>query len=122
MVIEVDDNAAGSAILNRGLEEAQRRHARVKVLTPARTYADMQAHWERRLAESRRRFSDLEIASVSNHGDTLDYLAANADSIQLLVTGRRRPGGLAVLVGAPGNAALRDSDCSILVCGPHTAL
>ena len=122
VVIEVDDSAAGSVVLTRGLEEAQRRHAAVQVLTPARTYADVQAHWERRLDESRRHYPQLDISSISTHGDTLDYLAANSGAIQLVVTGRRRPGGLAALVGAPGNAALRDTDCTILVCGPHTAL
>jgi nucleotide-binding universal stress UspA family protein len=122
VVIEVDDNAAGNAVLHRGLEEAQRRHAPVRVLAPTHTFADVQAHWERRLDESRRRFPQLDISSVSRHGDALDYLAANAGTIQLVVTGRTRAGGLGALVGAQGNAALRDTDCSILVCGPHSAL
>lgn len=54
--------------------------------------------------------------------DALGYVAANADDIALMVTSRTRRGGLTELLGAPGNAALRDTDCSILICGPQTAL
>ena len=54
--------------------------------------------------------------------DPLGYLTHHAGSIQLLVTGRGRPGGVTPLVNAPGNAALRDTDCSILVCEAHNAL
>ncbi|MBX7435339.1 universal stress protein [Mycobacterium sp. Y57] len=122
VVIEVDTSNASSTVLHRGFEQARRRGAPVRVLTPARMYADVQAHWERRLAEWRNCYPQLDIAWVQMHGDTLDYLADHAASIQLLVTGRGRPGGIAPLVNAPGNAALRDTDCSILVCEPHNAL
>ncbi len=122
VVIEITDNAAGSVVLQHGLDEARRRHAPVRVLTPARTFPDVEARWERRLAEWRHCYPDLDIAFVGNHGDTVGYLAAHGEAIQLVVTGRDRPGGLATLLGAPGNAALRDTDCSILVCEPHNAL
>jgi nucleotide-binding universal stress UspA family protein len=122
VVIEITDNAAAGVVLRRGLEEARRRHAPVRVLTPARMYTDAKAQWERRLGEWRRRYPDLDISSVSNPGDTLDYLSAHGESVQLVVAGRGRPGGVAALVGAPGNTALRDTDCSILVCEPHNAL
>ncbi|MDZ4267894.1 MAG: universal stress protein [Mycobacterium sp.] len=122
VVIEIHDTAGGGAVLQRGLDEARRRGSPVRVLTPARMYPDVQAQWERRLAEWQRRYPDLDITSVRTQGDTLDYVTANADSIQLLVAGRGRPGGVGALVGAPGNAALRDTDCSILVCEPHNAL
>ncbi|MDG4669321.1 universal stress protein [Mycobacterium sp. 236(2023)] len=122
VVIEVTDNVAGSAVLHHGLDEARRRHAPVRVLTPTRTHSDINAQWERRLAEWRHCYPDLDISSVGNHGDTMDYLANHGESVQLVVTGRDRPGGVTSLVGAPGNAALRDTDCSILVCEPHNAL
>ncbi|MDY6995804.1 MAG: universal stress protein [Actinomycetota bacterium] len=122
VVIEIDDNAAGSSVLHRGLAAARRRHAPVRVLTPTRMGGDLQAAWDRRLAEWRRSYPDLDITTVSMRGDILDYLADHAETIQLVVTGRERPGGIAQLVNAPGNTALRDTDCSILVCEPHNAL
>ncbi len=122
VVIEIDDNAAGSAVLQRGLAAARRRHAPARVLTPTHMYGDAQTPWERRLAEWRRSYPDLDITTVSLREDILDYLADHADRIQLVVTSRERPGGIAPLVNAPGNTALRDTDCSILVCEPHNAL
>ncbi|KWX68715.1 universal stress protein [Mycobacterium sp. NAZ190054] len=122
VVIEFTDTAAGNVVMRRGLDEARRRRAQARVLTPARTAADAVAHWERRLAEWRRHFPDVDITAVARSGDTLDYLSAHGDGVQLVVADRRRPGGVAGLVGAPGNAALRDTDCSILVCEPHNAL
>jgi len=122
VVIEVADTPAGSAVLRRGIEAAQRRGAPVTVLTPARMYADVEAHWQRRLAEWQRLYPDLDITSVSTQGDGLDYIAAHAGSIQLVVVGRDRPGGIGALLGPLGNTALRDTDCSILVCEPQNAL
>lgn len=122
VVIEIDDTARSGAVLQRGLDAAQRLGAPVRVLTPARMHADVQAQWQRRLAEWHRRYSDLDITSVSTQGDRLDYIAAHADSIQLVVIDRERRDGIGPLVGAPGNAALRDTDCSIMVCEPHSAL
>jgi len=121
VVIEANDTPAGSVVLHRGFDAAQRRGAPVTVLTPAR-YADVQAQWQRRLAEWQRRYPDLDITSVSTQGDGLDYIAAHAGSIQLVVVGRDRPGGVGALLGPLGNTALRDTDCSILVCEPHNAL
>ncbi|MBX7453433.1 universal stress protein [Mycolicibacterium sp. 3033] len=121
VVVELADRAA-AAVLDRGLREAQRRNAAVRILAAPPGTADVAAQWERRLDESRRRYPQLDISPVRGHPDALGYLAANADSIALMVTSRTRRGGLTELVGAPGNAALRDADCSILICGPQTAL
>lgn len=122
VVIEIPDTAVAGAVLHRGLDEARRRGAPVRVLTPARTHPDVTAQWERRLAEWRRRYPDVEISVASESGSTLEYLADHGESVELLVAGRGRPGGVSDLVGTPGNTALRDTDCSILVCEPHNAL
>ena len=122
VVIEIDDTAAGSEVLQRGLDEARRRGAPVRVLTSARNQAVVHGQWERRLAEWQRRYPEVDITQVRSSGDSLDYISAHADSIQLVVSGRGRPGGVNALVGARGNAALRDTDCSILICAPHNAL
>ena len=120
VVIEIGDAAEGDTVLQRGLDEARRRQASVRVLAPVGGASDTRS--QRRLAEWQHRYPDLDITSVPSRGDILDYLSAHADSIQLVVAGRGRAGGVAALVGPPGNAALRDSDCSILVCEPHNAL
>ncbi|MCH9669166.1 MAG: universal stress protein [Actinomycetia bacterium] len=121
VLIEVDDTARGGVVLRRGLEVARHRGAPVRVLAPS-IQADVRAQWQRRLAEWQRRFSDLDITAVSNQGDGLHYVKAHADEIQLIVVSRDRRAGIDTFVGAPGNAALRDSDCSIMVCEPHDAL
>lgn len=122
VVIEIDDTAADSEVLQRGLDEAKRRGAPVRVLVSAGNQAVVHGQWERRLAEWQRRYPEVDITQVRSNGDSLDYIAAHADSIQLVVSGRGRLGGVNALVGARGNAALRDTDCSILICAPHTAL
>lgn len=122
VLIEVTDDAAGSAVVQRGLDEAQRKGAAVRVLTPAFSRSDANSRWERRFAEWRRRYPAVDITAVGTTSRTLDYVAAHADSLQLLVAGRDRPGGVSALVGTAGNTALRDTDCSILVCEPHNAL
>ena len=122
VVIEVDDTPAGNAVLHHGLNAARRLRAPVTVLAPAPMYADVAAQWRRRLAEWQCLDPDLDITLVSIQGDSLDYIAAHAGSIQLVVVGRGRPGGVGGLVGPLGNTALRDTDCSILVCDPHNAL
>lgn len=122
VVVEYTDTPAGSEVMRRGLDEARRRHAPARVLTPARTAAEVSTRWDRRLAEWRHNFPDVDISAVHGPGGTLGYLSAHGDAVQLLVTARNRPGGIATLLGAPGNTALRDTDCSILVCEPHTAL
>jgi nucleotide-binding universal stress UspA family protein len=120
IIVQMGDIDAENGLLHFGLQQARMRGAPVQVLTPARQ-GDASARWERRLAEWRRRYPDVDVISVQLHADALDYLAANAPSIQLIVTGRGGPAGSETLVGAPGNAALRDADCSILVCEPHNA-
>lgn len=122
VIVELPDRAAAGALLDRGLQEAYRRGAPVRVLASSPHTDDSVAHWERRLAESRRRYPHLDITSVDCDSDALGYVAANADDVALVVTSRARRGGLTELVGAPGNTALRDTDCSILICGPQTAL
>ena len=122
VVVENDDNAAGSTVLQCGLAEARRRTAPVRILTPTHSADDNRDPWHRRLAEWRHHYPGLDITVVHLRGDILDYLAGHADDIQLVVTNRQRASGVAPLVNAPGNTALRDTDCSILVCEPHNAL
>ena len=45
----------------------------------------------------------------------MDYLAKNADSAQLVVVGAYDCHHMDELVGPTGNAALRNTDCSMLI-------
>ena len=62
------------------------------------------------------------IYGVSGYTGRLCAEEAVLRGMRPVVAGRNRPGGVAALVGPPGNAALRDTDCSILVCEPHNVL
>lgn len=114
VVAEFNDTAGGTPVVHRALEEARRRGAAVRLIAPPRVCARVQAQGSRQLTQWSREYPDLDLTPVSC-GHTLDYLRAHAGSIQLVVISRRRLGGVGDVVGAPGNAALRDTDCSILV-------
>ena len=80
------------------------------------------AQLDRRLDQWRKRYPDLDVGAVAVHGNTLNFLTKNADSIQLLVVGHERAQGITALVGPPGYAALHDADCSVLICEPQNVL
>ena len=127
ILVEVDEWPTGSAVLQCGVDEARLRGAPLRVLTTwqsrftdvhdARAVTDgnrlAQAQLDRRLARWRRLCPDLDIASVTNHGSTLNYLARHAASVQLVVIGCV---GAGELVGPAGLAVLHDTDCSVLTC------
>ena len=80
------------------------------------------AQLDRRLAQWKKRYPDLDVEAVAVHGSTLNFLAKNAGSIQLLVVGHERAHGITELVGPPGYAALHNADCSVLICEPQNVL
>lgn len=136
MVAEVDESPASNGVLQRGLEEARLRGAPLHVLTTWQSrFSDVhdghavadgnrlaKAQLDRRLAQWKKRYPELDVRDVAVHGSTLNYIAKNADSIQLLVVGQERGHGITELVGPPGNAALHDTDCSVLVCEPQNVV
>ena len=136
ILVEVDQWPTGSAVLERGVEEALLRGAPMRVLTnwqsrfidahDARAVADRnrlaRAQLDRRLARWRRRYPDLDVQTVANHGSTLPYLARNAGSVQLVVVGAHRSGGASELVGPAGLAVLSNTDCSVLTCDEQRRL
>ncbi|UXA20123.1 universal stress protein [Mycobacterium sp. SMC-4] len=114
VVAEFTGDPAGTAVVTRALEEARRRGTEVRLIAPPRVCAHIQSQGSRQLSKWSRDYPDLDVRPVCcSH--TLEYLRARAASIQLVVIGRERAGGVGEVVGAPGNAALRDTDCSILV-------
>jgi nucleotide-binding universal stress UspA family protein len=82
----------------------------------------VQAQLDRRLAAWNKQCPDIDVRPMAIHGRTLNYLARNAESIQLVVVGHERVRGVGDLVGPPGYAALHNTDCSVLICQPQHAL
>ncbi len=136
IVAEVSQSPSSDAVLRRALEEARLRQAPVSVVTTWQPrYTDIhdshavaagnrlaRSRLDRRLAGWRKRHPDLEIEAVAVHGSFLNYLAANAQSIQLIVVAHDRAHGLGELVGPGGYGALRNGNCSVLICDPQNVL
>ena len=136
VVAELDESAASEGVLRRALEEAQLRGAPLRVLVTWQSrFTDVhdglavadgnrlaKAQLDRRLAQWRKRYPDLDVQAVAVHGSTLNYLTKNASSIQLLVAGHERAQGINELVGPPGYAALHNGNCSVLICEPQNVL
>ena len=104
VVAEVDESPASNGVLLRGLEEARLRGAPLRVLTTWQSrFTDIhdghavadgnrlaKAQLDRRLAQWKKRYPELDVRAVAVHGNTLNYIAKNASSIQLLVVGHER--------------------------------
>jgi nucleotide-binding universal stress UspA family protein len=136
VVAEVDGSAVSDGVLTHALEQARLRGAPLQVLRTCRSrltdswdggaVADVNrlaaAQLDRRLAQWKKRYPELEVSSVAVHDSTLNYLAKNANAIQLFVTGHERARGIAEIVGPPGYAALHNAGCSVLICEPRNLL
>jgi nucleotide-binding universal stress UspA family protein len=136
VVAEVDESAVGDGVLRLALNEARLRGAPLRVLTTWQSrFTDIhdgqavadgnrlaKAHLDRRLAQWKKRYPDLDVRAVAVHGSTLNFLAKNASSIQLLVVGHERTHGINALVGPPGYATLHNASCSVLICEPQNVL
>jgi nucleotide-binding universal stress UspA family protein len=136
VVAEVDSSPDSDAVLLRGIDEALLRKAPLVVVSSWRpSVTDVHdppavaeqnrlvtAQLSRRLAPSIRRHLDLDVTPVAIHGSLLTYLSRHAQSTQLVIVGRRRAHGISEMVGPPCYAALRDTDCSVLVCHPTNCL
>jgi nucleotide-binding universal stress UspA family protein len=136
VVAEVDESAASDGVLRRAFDEAQLRDAPLRVLTtPQSRFTDVRdgnavadgnrlarAQLDRRLAQWKKRYPDLDVRAAAVNGSTMGFLAKNASSIQLLVVGHERPEGVSALVGPPGYAALHNAECSVLICEPQNVL
>jgi nucleotide-binding universal stress UspA family protein len=135
IVSEVDSSPDSDAVLLRGIDEALLRNAPLVVVSAWQSSATavdsdtvaeqnrlIRAQLSRRLARPIRRHPELDVMPVAVHGGLLDYLSRHAQSTQLVIVGRRRAHGITEMVGPPCHAALRDTDCSVLVCDPVNSL
>jgi hypothetical protein len=112
------------------------RHAPLHVLTTWQShYTDLhdnravadgnrlaKARLDRRLAEWKTRHPDLDVEAVAVHGSMVNYLAKNAQAIQLLVVAHDRIHGIGELIGPPCCGTLSDGNCSVLICEPQNVL
>ena len=136
VVAEVDESAASEGVLRLALEEARLRGAPLRVLTTWQSrFTDIhdgnavadgnrlaRAQLDRRLAQWKKRYPDLDVRAVAVPGNTLNFLTKNAGSIQLLIVGHEQAQGITALVGPPGYAALHNAECSVLICEPQNIL
>ena len=107
VVAEVGKSPVDNGVLQCAIEEARLRGAPLRVLTTWQSrYTDIhdgnavtdgnrlaKAQLEGLLAQWRKRYPDVDMRAVAVHGNTLNYLAKNSGSIQLLVVGHERPPG-----------------------------
>lgn len=136
VVVEVDQSPEGDVVLQHGIDEALLRGASLVAICSWRPRAtdvhdaqavkeqnrQVRAKLNRRLERAKCRHPELDARSVSARDSLLDYLSQHSHTIQLVVIGRRRANGVAEMVGPPSYAALRDTDCSVLVCSSSSPL
>ena len=136
VVAEVGESPVDNGVLQCAIEEARLRGAPLRVLTTWQSrYTDIhdgnavtdgnrlaKAQLEGLLAQWRKRYPDVDMRAVAVHGNTLNYLAKNSGSIQLLLVGHEHPPKIPGLVGPPGYAQLHDAGCSVMICRPRNVL
>lgn len=90
--------AYNGVVLRHAFEEARLRAAPLRIVALWRAEAPddvddetrlVQAHLNRRIAAWRRQYPDVDVEPVAVRGSVCGYLADNADSIQLFVSGSR---------------------------------
>ena len=129
IVVEADNSPHTGVLLEAAMEEARLRNAPLRIITcwqsrisdirgsegVADTNRRVQAELDRRLSRWTHHYPDLDVQSVALHGSLIDYLAENVHSVQLVVVGARDHRTVQQLVGPSGYAALRHTNCSVLV-------
>lgn len=136
VVAEIDSSPESDDVLGRAVAEALLRGVELHVVSAWQSRCTdvhdsvaatersrkVRADLDRRMMWVERNHPELRVQTVAVHGTFIDYLTRHAASTQLVVVGRRRVHGSTEIVGPRGYAALKDSECSVLVCDPHGAL
>jgi nucleotide-binding universal stress UspA family protein len=122
------ESPSSSSVLELAVAEARLRGAPLRVLAEWRQQASgmhvldkaaASARLERYLATWRRNHPSVDIQSVNRQGSVvnyLEYLARNAEPVQLVIVDPRRAGPIDILLGPAGRAALDTARASLLVC------
>ncbi|MCV7031081.1 universal stress protein [Mycobacterium sherrisii] len=108
----VDESPDGMDVLELAIHEARHRRAPLLVLTSTQPRSP-DSHMKRCMDN----YPEVEIETVHLQTCLVDYLAAHAEAIQLVVVGAAQTAAIEQLLGAAGAEALRDSDLSLLVVG-----
>lgn len=136
VVVEFDESPDSHDVLERAVAEAVLRKMPLRVLTAWQSQAsgmpgtravaqnkrNIQAQQERLLAHHRTHHAELDAEAVAVHGSALSYLSRHAASVELLVIGRRRAGGVAAMVGPTARSTPGELRCSVLICPASQAL
>ncbi len=133
IVVEADNSPHTGVLLEAAVDESRLRNAPLRIVTcwrsrvsdigGSRGVADtnrrVQAELDRRLSRWIHHYPGLDLQTVALHGSVIDYLAENIDSVQLIVVSARDHHTVQELVGPSGTAALRHTNCSVLVVDHH---
>ncbi|WP_407686858.1 universal stress protein [Mycobacterium sp. HUMS_1102779] len=120
----VDGSPEDVDVLELALNEARRRHARLRVVTEAAPGGApggggagviLDPHLVRCLDG----YPDVHVDTAVPHGPFRDYLAEHAAFVQLVMVSAARTAEVRQLLGPDGAPALRNSDFSLLVVGPE---
>ena len=136
IVVALDDSTASDRVLERALDEARLRGAPLRVLTTWQLrFTDIhdaagiayrnrwaRACLDRRLEPWRDLYPDVDMKAVAVHGAELNYVVKNLASIQLVIASGERADGFGDLLSPPRHAAIRDTDCSVMICQAQSAL
>lgn len=133
IVVDTDPHAQSSDLLATAVDEACLRAAPLQVLTrhaaTSQTRPTHLAHTahrplparsatERMLGRARQRHRDLRVESVPEGASLVDYVAAHADDVQLVVARGGLSPRLEEITGPAGHALLHHTDSSVLLIAP----
>jgi nucleotide-binding universal stress UspA family protein len=136
VVTEFDNSADGPTVLGHALDEARLRKAPLRVLATWRpgfpdvrdTHASAEggrlakATLERSLTGYRRLYPELDVRAVAVPGSAVNFLARQANSIQLIVLGQHPSDELSEFAGPASYAMMDGLKCSVLISERHCAL
>lgn len=75
-----------------------------------------QSQLDRRMTRYRKRYPELDLELITDHGNTADYVAANPQTVQLIVVGAERFNRAGDVTDPAALGALVDAGCSLLTC------
>jgi nucleotide-binding universal stress UspA family protein len=126
ILVVTDDSPDDGVLLQTAVREAVLRDAPLRVITcwqpphsdPETTNEGdrrIRAQLTRRLTRWRRPYPDVRVEPVAVHGNLSEYVATQRAQLQMLVVSARGPGHVRDIVGPAGNAAVRSSNCTVLI-------
>jgi nucleotide-binding universal stress UspA family protein len=125
IVVDVHECADNGVLLGTAIEEARLRNSPLRAITERQHSGDddavaesdrrIRANLDRRLARWTQRYPDVRAESAAVHGTLVDYLAANARSVQVVIVSARDRERVKQLVGPAGNAVLHNTACAVLI-------